>query len=263
MTDQNAKIWQPLAAQRSRLRNFIRRRVADPRDAQDILQDVFYKLVEATRLPMPIEHVTSWLFRVARNRITELSARRSPDLQSCRRRERRWRAPADRRHAAIARRRPEALYVRNVLLNQLELALDELPEEQPNCSSPTKYGGRSLGDGRRDRREREHIACAERYAVLHLRERLKSMYGEFTYQERSGTMNTEMHWDRPGGAYGIVFIGDRRSRRDAPVGLAAATAVRLAHAQPSGKGSGCLALCRICSGAGAALEAEKGRSVIA
>ena len=58
-----------LKREQSRLRNFIRRRVPDPRDAEDILQDVFYELVEANRLLMPIEHVTAWLFRVARNRI--------------------------------------------------------------------------------------------------------------------------------------------------------------------------------------------------
>src|SRR5258706_13105365 len=70
--DQDRQISEVIAAERSRLRNFIRRRVADPRDAEDILQDVFYKLVEANRLLMPIDHVTGWLFRVARNRITDL-----------------------------------------------------------------------------------------------------------------------------------------------------------------------------------------------
>jgi RNA polymerase sigma factor (sigma-70 family) len=73
-TDQNRQISAIFAEQRSRLRNFIRRRVPDPRDAEDILQDAFYKLVEANRLLMPIDHVTSWLFRVARNRITDLRA---------------------------------------------------------------------------------------------------------------------------------------------------------------------------------------------
>ena len=65
MTDQNRQISAVFAEQRSRLRNFIRRRGPDPRDAKDILQDAFYKLVEANRLLMPIDHVASWLFRVA------------------------------------------------------------------------------------------------------------------------------------------------------------------------------------------------------
>src|SRR6202163_1811144 len=79
MTDQNRQISAIFAEQRSRLRNFIRRRVPDPRDAEDILQDAFYKLVEANRLLMPIEHVTGWLFRVARNRITDLLRKKKPE----------------------------------------------------------------------------------------------------------------------------------------------------------------------------------------
>ena len=77
MTEQDRQISEMVAEQRSRLRNFIRRRVPDPFDAEDIVQEVFYELVEANRLLMPIEYVTGWLFRVARNRITDLSARRS------------------------------------------------------------------------------------------------------------------------------------------------------------------------------------------
>src|SRR6266478_2579589 len=76
--DQDRQISEVIAAERSRLRNFIRRRVADPRDAEDILQDVFYELVEANRLLMPIDHVTGWLFSVARNRITDLFRRKKP-----------------------------------------------------------------------------------------------------------------------------------------------------------------------------------------
>src|SRR5438105_7934613 len=70
--EQDGQISEIVAEERSRLRNFIRRRVPDPADAEDILQDVLYKLVEANRLLMPIDHVTGWLFRVARNRITDL-----------------------------------------------------------------------------------------------------------------------------------------------------------------------------------------------
>src|SRR5438094_5930443 len=77
--EQDQRISEVIKREQSRLRNFIRRRVPDPRDAEDILQDVFYELVEANRLLMPIDHVTGWLFRVARNRITDLFRRKRPD----------------------------------------------------------------------------------------------------------------------------------------------------------------------------------------
>src|ERR1700685_4580619 len=73
------RISEVVKREQSRLRNFIRRRVPDPRDAEDIVQDVFYELVEANRLLMPIEHVTGWLFRVARNRITDLFRKKKPE----------------------------------------------------------------------------------------------------------------------------------------------------------------------------------------
>src|ERR1051326_5377696 len=80
--EQDQRISEVVKREQSRLRNFIRRRVPDPRDAEDVLQDVFYRLVEANRLLMPIEHVTGWLFRVARNRITDLFRKKKPELFS-------------------------------------------------------------------------------------------------------------------------------------------------------------------------------------
>src|ERR1700689_5945829 len=77
--DEDRRISDVVKREQSRLRNFIRRRVPDPLDAEDILQDVFYRLVEANRLLMPIEHVTGWLFRVARNRITDLFRKKEPE----------------------------------------------------------------------------------------------------------------------------------------------------------------------------------------
>src|ERR1700740_3715332 len=79
MTEQDRRISDIFAEERSRLSNFIRRRVPDPSDAEDIVQEVFYELVEANRLLMPIEHVTGWLFRVARNRITDLFRKKKPE----------------------------------------------------------------------------------------------------------------------------------------------------------------------------------------
>src|SRR5512143_223621 len=77
--EQDRRIAEVVERERSRLLGFIRRRVPDPRDAEDVLQDVFYALVEANRLLMPIEHVTGWLFRVARNRITDLFRKKKPE----------------------------------------------------------------------------------------------------------------------------------------------------------------------------------------
>lgn len=182
MTDQNRQISAIFAEQRSRLRNFIRRRVPDPRDAEDILQDAFYKLVEANRLLMPIDHVTSWLFRVARNRITDLFRKKKPETFS---------------HASVADEDgeplqiedllpspdagPEALYFRNTLLDQLEIALDELPEEQREVFVAHELDGRSFKELAAETGVSVNtLLSRKRYAVLHLRERLQSIYDEFT-----------------------------------------------------------------------------------
>jgi RNA polymerase sigma factor (sigma-70 family) len=77
--EQDQRISDVVKREQSRLRNFIRRRVPDPLDAEDILQDVFYELIEANRLLMPIEHIAAWLFRVARNRITDLFRKKKPE----------------------------------------------------------------------------------------------------------------------------------------------------------------------------------------
>ncbi len=174
--------------EQSRLRNFIRRRVPDPRDAEDILQDVFYELVEANHLLMPIEHVTGWLFRVARNRITDLFRKKKPESFS---------------DAAVAHNHdddddsgelpgfedllpspdagPEALYARSVLLHELELAVDELPEEQRAVFVAHELEGRSFKQLAAETGvSLNTLLSRKRYAVLHLRERLQSIYDEFT-----------------------------------------------------------------------------------
>src|SRR6476661_4932475 len=120
MTEQDRQISEIITEERSRLRNFIRRRVPDPSDAEDIVQEVFYELVEANRLLMPIEHVTGWLFRVARNRITDLFRKKKPESFP--------EADNDELHfddlLPSADAGPEALYARGVLLDELDLALD-------------------------------------------------------------------------------------------------------------------------------------------
>src|SRR5438094_3413445 len=132
MTEQDRRISEIVAEQRSRLRNFIRRRVPDPSDAEDIVQEVFYELVEANRLLMPIDHVTGWLFRVARNRITDLFRKKKPESFSDA-------AVGYEEDAELPQLEdllpspdagPDALYARSVLLDELELAIDELPQEQ-------------------------------------------------------------------------------------------------------------------------------------
>ena len=182
MTEQDRQISEIIAEERSRLRNFIRRRVPDPRDAEDILQDVFYKLVEANRLLMPIEHVTGWLFRVARNRITDLFRKKKPVSFSDT-------AVADEDDTLLQFEDllpspdagPEALYARQVLLHELEMAVDELPEEQRAVFVGHELEGRSFKEMAADTGVSVNtLLSRKRYAVLHLRERLQDIYDEFT-----------------------------------------------------------------------------------
>jgi RNA polymerase sigma factor (sigma-70 family) len=171
--------------EQSRLRNFIRRRVPDSRDAEDILQDVFYELVEANRLLMPIEHVTGWLFRVARNRIVDFFRRKKPesfsDTAVTRNDEGDEELPAFEDLLPSPDIGPEALYARNVLLHEVELALDELPEEQRKVFVAHEVEGLSFKEIAAETGVSINtLLSRKRYAVLHLRERLQSIYDEFT-----------------------------------------------------------------------------------
>jgi RNA polymerase sigma factor (sigma-70 family) len=181
MTEQDRRISGIVAEQRSRLRNFIRRRVPDPADAEDIVQEVFYELVEANRLLMPIEHVTGWLFRVARNRITDLFRKKRPETFSDASVE-----DEDGEGLQIEDllpspdAGPEALYVRNLLLDELELALDELPDEQREIFVAHELEGRSFKElSAESGVSLNTLLSRKRYAELHLRERLQSIYDEF------------------------------------------------------------------------------------
>jgi len=155
-------------------------RVPDPRDAEDILQEVFVELVEANRLLMPIDHVTGWLFRVARNRIIDLLPQEEARATSrCRERDRGGRDAGAGRATAVAADGPEALYARTVLLDELELALDELPEEQREVFVAHELEGRSFRELAAESGVNVNtLLSRKRYAVLHLRERLKSTYDE-------------------------------------------------------------------------------------
>jgi RNA polymerase sigma factor (sigma-70 family) len=180
--EQDQRIAEVVQREQSRLRNFIRRRVPDPRDAEDILQDVFYRLVEANRLLMPIEHVTGWLFRVARNRITDLFRKKKPETFS--------EATAPDEDGEMLRIEdllpspdagPEALYIRNVLLDELEVALDELPDEQREAFVGHELEGRTFKEMAEETGVSANTLFArKRYAVLHLRRRLQDIYNDFT-----------------------------------------------------------------------------------
>ena len=185
--EQDRKISETILREQGRLRNFIRSRVADRSDAEDILQDVFYELVEAYRLMKPIEQAGAWLFRVARNRITDLFRKRKPE------------ALRDQETLAMdgelvtfedllpsSDGGPEAAYARSVLLEELDDALDELPPEQREVFIAHEIEGRSFkelsaesGLGINTLLSRKH------YAVIHLRERLRNIYDDF-FRGRGG-----------------------------------------------------------------------------
>jgi len=166
--------------EQSKLRNFIRRRVPDEFEAEDVLQDVFYRLVEANRLLMPIDHVTGWLYQVARNRITDLFRKKKPENFS---------------DVAVAGEDdtllleellpspdagPDELYARSVLLDELEGALDELPEEQREVFIGHEIEGLSFKEMAAETGVSVNTLLArKRYAVLRLRERLQRIYDEF------------------------------------------------------------------------------------
>src|SRR5262252_1230615 len=181
MAEQDQRISDVVKRERSRLRNFIRRRVPDPRDAEDILQDVFYELVEANRLLMPIEHVTGWLFRVARNRIIDLFRKKKPQSFSD--------AVVEDEGGELLRVEdllpspdagPEALYVRDMLMEELEAALEELPDEQREAFVGHELEGRSFKEMAEETGVSVNtLLSRKRYAVLHLRERLQSIHDEF------------------------------------------------------------------------------------
>jgi RNA polymerase sigma factor (sigma-70 family) len=181
MTEQDRQISEVIVEQRSRLRNFIRKRVPNEADVEDVLQEVFYELVEANRLLMPIEHVTGWLFRVARNRITDLFRKKRPENFS--------EAALEDENGELLQIEdllpspdagPEAIYVRNMLLDELELALDELPDEQRDVFVAHEVEGRSFKELSAESGVNVNtLLSRKRYAVLHLRERLHSIHDEF------------------------------------------------------------------------------------
>ncbi len=184
-SEQDQRISEVVQREGARLRNFIRRRVRDSRDAEDILQDVYYELVEANRLLVPIEQVTGWLFRVARNRIIDLFRKKKPESLDD--------AVAWDDEDRVLRLEdllpspeagPDALFERSVLLEELEMALEELPGEQREVFVAHEIEGRSFKDMAAESGVSVNTLLArKRYALLHLRERLREIYDEFIRRE--------------------------------------------------------------------------------
>jgi len=182
---QDERIGEVVQREQSRLRNFIRRRVSDPRDVEDVLQDVFYKLVEANRLLMPIDHVTGWLFRVARNRITDLFRKKRPvnfsELDVIREEDEQLDfadlLPARNTKGMAG---PEAEYLRSVVLEEIEEAIAELPPEQREVFIAHELEGRSFAEmAAAQGLSVNTLLARKRYAVLQLRERLREVYEEW------------------------------------------------------------------------------------
>ena len=180
-TEQDRRISAVVAAQRSRLRNFIRRRVPTDADAEDILQDIFTQLVEATRLLMPIDTVTGWLYQVARNRITDLFRKKKPETFS-------YASTLDEDGDSLPIEDllpspdagPDALYLRNLLLEALDAALRELPAEQRDVFVAHEFEGRSFKElSAATGVPVNTLLSRKRYAVLHLRRRLETIHDEF------------------------------------------------------------------------------------
>ncbi len=179
MAEQDKRITETISQERGRLRNFIRRRVPDANEAEDILQDVFFEYVEAYRLPEPIEQVGAWLFRVARNRIIDRFRKKRevalPEMPG-EEEDGHWLEEV----LPSADAGPEAAYARSVLLEELFAALEELPSEQRDVFIAHELDGRSFKDLAAEKNVAVNTLLArKRYAVLHLRARLQTIYDEF------------------------------------------------------------------------------------
>jgi RNA polymerase sigma factor (sigma-70 family) len=181
-SEQDQRIAAAFAREQRRLRSFIRKHVADDRDVEDILQDVFYELVEAYRLVRPVEHVTAWLFRIARNRMTDLFRRKRPEIST----DEPIVAADDEETLSVGDLLPSpdagpaAAYARSVLLEELTAGFDELPAEQREVFIAQALEGRSFREIAAESGVNVNTLISRKhYAVLHLRRRLRDLYDEF------------------------------------------------------------------------------------
>ena len=177
IADQDRLLAEAMERDAPRLRSFVRKRVLDIQDAEDVLQDVFYELIEAYRLMKPAEQVTAWLYRVARNRITDLFRKRKTESLSAP-----GRTEAEDDAATLEDllpspdAGPDAIFARNVLLKGLDDALEELPQEQREVFVGHELLGRSFKEMSEETGVSVNtLLSRKRYAVLHLRKRLQEM----------------------------------------------------------------------------------------
>ena len=182
MAEQDGRIAEVVAQQGARLRNFIRKRVANEADAEDLVQEVFYELVEANRLLMPIEYVTGWLFQVARNRITDLFRKKKPvnfTDASMANEDGELLQMEDLLPSLDAG--PDAIYLRHLLLEELENALNQLPADQREVFVAHELEGRSFKEMAAESGVNVNtLLSRKRYAVLELRKRLQRIHDEFS-----------------------------------------------------------------------------------
>jgi len=182
MAEQDQRLTETIGREQGRLRNFIRRRVADEADAEDILQDVFYELIEAYRLMKPIEQVGAWLYRVARNRIIDafrkkkpepLSAEKDPDAED-------GDSLSLEEMLPSPDAGPEAAYARSILLEEFDAALDELPPEQREVFLGHEFEGFSFKEISAETGVSVNTLLSRKHhAVVHLRRQLQSIYDDF------------------------------------------------------------------------------------
>ncbi len=179
--DDNQRLAETIAQEQSRLRQFIRRRVSDVSDAEDIFQDVFYEFIDAYRLMKPVEQVGAWLFRVARNRITDLFRRKRPVLgNDGMGANEDGDAPTWEDLLPSPDAGPDATYARSVLLEELDAALEDLPEEQRDVFVAHEIEGTSFKElSEATGVSVNTLLSRKRYAVLQLRRRLQAIHEEF------------------------------------------------------------------------------------
>jgi len=180
--EQDERLVEAIRLEQAKLKNFIRKRVSDESDAEDILQDVFYELVEAYRMMKPIERLSAWLYRVARNRITDLFRKRRPEAAANdpvrMSEDGEWLLLEDLLPSSSAG--PEAAYARAVLVEELDAALDELPEEQRQAFVAHEIEGQSFKElAQKTGLTVNTLVLRKHYAIVHLRERLEAIYREF------------------------------------------------------------------------------------
>ncbi|MEP6534451.1 MAG: sigma-70 family RNA polymerase sigma factor [Bryobacteraceae bacterium] len=179
--EQDRRIFETFEQEKRHLANFIRRRVPDEEEAKDILQDVFYELVEAYRLMKPVEQAGAWLFRVARNRITDLFRKKRPEPFN-------GNPISDGDGGMLLledilpspEEGPEAAYARSILLDEIDAALEELPPEQRDVFVAHELEGRSFAEMAAETGVSTNtLLSRKRYAVLYLRRHLRAVYDEF------------------------------------------------------------------------------------